>query len=380
MQHPWNSQTYAKEAAAAGVKPDVVAAVRIARDRVKTVHSDLPVILSLGHLGHLVDVSGRTLRKAVDRTEDFYRVFQVKKRAAPGRPQPARAFRTICVPHPPLMRTQRWIAQNVLNLIEPHSASFAFAPKRNLLGAAERHAGCRWLLKMDVRNFFEAIPESSVFEVFEALGYSRLVSFQLARICTRAIEPKHLSGSEPALPHPRLAEGHLPQGAPTSPMLANLAVRALDLKLEALSHSIGWLYTRYADDLAFSTKLPSTRAQAASFARRVATTLLSAGLTSNEQKTTIVPPGARKVVLGLLVDRDEPRLTREFRNNLETHLYALTSAAIGPIKHQAERKFASSIGMARHIRGLLAFAHMVDPAYAAGQYKRFNSVKWPGEE
>jgi RNA-directed DNA polymerase len=136
MQHPWNSQTYAKDAAAAGVAPDVVAAVRAARDQIKAVHPDLPVVVSLGHLAQLVDVSGRTLRKAVDRNEDFYRVFKVQKRSMPGRPKPARAFRTICVPHPPLMRTQRWIAQNILNLVEPHPASFAFTPKRNLLGAA----------------------------------------------------------------------------------------------------------------------------------------------------------------------------------------------------------------------------------------------------
>ncbi|MEZ6029316.1 MAG: reverse transcriptase family protein [Hyphomonadaceae bacterium] len=358
----------------------VVAAAKATRDRIKAVNSDLPVVLSLGHLAHLTDVSGRDLRLTVDRNEDAYRVFKVKKTAAPGRPKPARAFRTICVPKPHLMRTQRWIAQNILNVIEPHPASFAFAPKRNLVGAAVRHAGCGWLLKMDVQNFFEAIPERSVFEMFEGLGYSRLVAFQLARICTRLPETGNRPAQTPSMPHPQRPEGHLPQGAPTSPMLANLAVRKMDATLETLATGRGWVYTRYADDLAFSTKLPVDRKTVADLARDVAKVLLEQGLTSNEQKTSIIPPGARKIVLGLLVDRDEPRLSREFRNNLETHLYALTKASIGPLKHQTTRGFASSIGMERHIKGLLAFAHMVDPAYAAKQYARFNSVAWPGDD
>jgi RNA-directed DNA polymerase len=82
-------------------------------------------------------------------------------------------------------------------------------------------------------------------------------------------------------------------------------------------------------------------------------------------------------VLGLLVDGSQPRLTRNFRDNLETHLHALTAKHIGPKKHQDFRGFASLIGMRRHIYGLIAFAHYVEPAFAQRCYRRFNSVVWP---
>jgi RNA-directed DNA polymerase len=101
------------------------------------------------------------------------------------------------------------------------------------------------------------------------------------------------------------------------------------------------------------------------------------GLTPNDAKTVIAPPGARRIVLGLQVDGCAPRLTHDFRNNLQTHLYALTAAHIGPENHRRARGFASLIGMRRHISCLLAYAHYIEPAYAAHCYDQFNTVVGP---
>ena len=279
------------------------------------------------------------------------------------------------------MRTHRWIAQNILNAVEPHSASHAFAPGSNLVGAAERHAGCRWLVKMDVRRFFESIREPDVYRVFRELGYGALVAFEMARLCTRlpsahVVSARWTKEPEPAAPYRQCAVGHLPQGAPTSPMLANLAVRKLDEQLHALARECGWSYTRYADDLAFSTTEPRSRGRAMALAKLAERKLTAFGFMANRQKTTILPPGARKILLGVLVDRAEPHLTRAFRNNIETHLYALTHPKIGPKAHRNARGFASTIGMKRHVEGLIAFAHQVDATYARRLYASLNEVDW----
>lgn len=194
------------------------------------------------------------------------------------------------------MRTQRWIAQSILNVIEPHPASFAFAPRRNLIDAARRHAGCRWLVKLDLRNFFEAISEQRVYHVFKELGYGDLISFELARLCTHGPLSQDISSeiAASALPHAPEPPGFLPQGAPSSPMLANLAVHRLDHRLQTMADSKGWIYTRYADDLAFSTTAPTTREQARALAREVDREVRRFGLVCNKSKTTVVPPGARK--------------------------------------------------------------------------------------
>ncbi len=280
------------------------------------------------------------------------------------------------------MRTQRWIAQNILNVVEPHPASYAFAPGRDLVGAAERHAGCGWLVKMDVRHFFESIKEPVVYRVFRELGYSALVAFEMTRLCTRLHSAQYpfkarlLEEVQATIPYRKGAAGHLPQGAPTSPMLANLAVRRLDERIDALAGARDWTYTRYADDLAFSTTEPCTRGRAMALVTLAEREMSGFGLVANRQKTTIVPPGARKILLGVLVDRAKPHLTRAFRNNIETHLYALTNPKIGPAAHRNTRGFASTIGMKRHVEGLIAFAHQVDPAYAGRLYTDFNCIDW----
>lgn len=383
MKHPWSSQRFREGARAEGRSEGVIAAVEAAADAIKRTNPDLPVILTLGHLAHLAGVPVEALQIVAFRKEDSYRVFRVKKRGTPnGVAAPSRRYRTICVPHRDLMRAQRWIAQNILNAVPPHPVSYAFAPGRDLVGATKRHVEAKWLVKMDVRHFFESILEQRVYRVFRSLGYGALLSFQMARVCTRL--PHHQTSDvrlqerrgNTGLPYRRHRQGHLPQGAPTSPMLANLVMWPLDRRIDTLAARGGWTYTRYADDLAFSRRNTSTRGEAMHLAKAVEHELVQFGLINNREKTTIVPPGARKVLLGVLVDRERPRLTREFRNNVETHLFALANPKIGPAAHKAKRGFASTIGMRRHIEGLIAFAHQVDEDYGATLYLRLNDVDW----
>jgi RNA-directed DNA polymerase len=383
MIHPWSPQQFRKGARAVGRPEAVIVAAESAAAAIKRVHPDLPVVLTLHHLAHLAEVSAEDLQQVTFRKVDAYRIFRVKKRGVSGvSPAPPRRYRTICVPHPFLMQTQRWIAQNILNPIDPHPASFAFAPGRDLVGAAKRHVGSKWLLKMDVRHFFESISEQQVYRVFRSLGYGALLSFQMARICTRlpdhrrSTSPRPRGRGDAGLPYRRHESGHLAQGAPTSPMLANLTMRALDRRLSSLAQREGWTDTRYADDLAFSRSDKTSRIIVMHLARRVAHQLELAGLAHHREKTSVAPPGARKVLLGVLVDGDRPRLTHDFRNNVETHLFAITSKKIGPAAHRQKRGFASTIGMRRHIEGLIAFAHQVDPPYAAKLYEQLNTVDW----
>jgi RNA-directed DNA polymerase len=383
MNNPWSSQSFLVGAREAGRSSSMIAAAEQTAANIKSVHPDLPVVLTLNHLAHLVGVTAQELQNVVSRREDAYRVFRVKKRGSPNAvPAPPRRYRTICVPHPFLMRTQRWIAQNILNPITPHPSSHAFAPGSSLIKAAKQHTAARWLVKLDVRHFFESILEDQVYRVFRSLGYGALLSFQMSRICTRLPTETHLylhrapGQRSSRMPYSTLQKGFLPQGAPSSPMLANLAMRTLDRRLTELAQSTGWRYTRYADDLAFSTTAESTRARAVRLSRQVAHELEQIGLISHREKTSIAPPGARKLVLGIMVDREKPRLTRGFRNNIETHLFALTNKNLGPSAHRTKRGFTSIIGMRRHIRGLLAYAHLVDPAYASALESIYSGIDW----
>ena len=383
----WKPQPYIREAEQLGISQTVLNAAVAASETVVRVNPALPPILTLGHLAYLTGAGYGELRDWVRReVEDPYRVFRIQKRPL----DPTRkTFRTICVPERSLLNVQRWLSRNVLSHGRPHSASTAFAPKSTLLAAVQPHCGSRWLLKIDVRRFFESISELSIYKAFRRLGYQPLVSLELARLCTRVGPPSrlHTTARWVRRAPPDMATirkyavrrfGHLPQGAPTSPMLANLVMQDADIALSKVARAHGLIYTRYADDLTFSTRRNDfNRNEAADVVKHVYRILGRFGLEPNFAKTQIVPPRARKVVLGLLADLNEPRLTRDFKRKMRQHLYYLEDPNVGPIKHAERRGFSAIAGMKNHLFGLAAYASQVEPTYGASLVRRLNAVPWP---
>ena len=172
--------------------------------------------------------------------------------------------------------------------------------------------------------------------------------------------------------------GHFPQGAPTSPMLSNLAMKEFDKNVAIIARNNNLVYSRYADDLCLSTTNDN-------FSRKKAKNVISSiykqmgkiGLSPNITKTQIIPPGARKIVLGLLVDGDKPKLSREFRSKLRMHFFYTMRADIGPSLHAKNRGFDSVLGLKNHIEGLIAYAGQIDPKYANSCTVKMKSISWP---
>jgi RNA-directed DNA polymerase len=304
-----------------------------------------------------------------------YRQFLLKKRI-PGRSR----VRVISAPTPSLKAAQQWLVRRVLAYTEAHPASFAFHPDSSPVLAAEQHSNTKWLLKIDVEDFFHSVSEGSVAQVFTNLGFPKLLSFELARICT--IPVFRVNAPNPALRWTQIPayqsanEGALPQGAPTSPMLANLAMRPVDERLAQLARDHHFRYSRYADDLAFSTDGERSVADMRRFKRKVERVLNEAGFRPNRRKTVIRGPGARRIVLGLLVDGERPRLQRAFKDMIRLHLHYLTSPDFGPAKHAQARKTGIS-SLYHHVRGLISWAELVEKDFARDALTRFNSVDWP---
>lgn len=339
----------------------------------------LPAILTLGHFAHLTGSTYRYLREITARQRDPYRTFFIRKSNG-GR-------RLIAVPEPQLAAIQRWIVDNVLLALPHHAASYAYHRGASPLECAKRHLAARWLVKADIHDFFESISERRIYFVFRDCGYQPLVSLELARLCTRIStgesaklaqwRPERRSSGIPV--YRRDVMGHLPQGAPTSPLLSNLASELLDKVLQRVAEKYDVTFTRYSDDLAFSTGALFTHSSAASLLIEIENVLGAFGHALHRKKTSISPPGARKVVLGLLVNDDRLRLTREYRSRIANHVRGVEK--FGLATHAAHRHFASLWGMVRHINGLLAYADAVDPDFAAPLKKRLDqSLKaqsWP---
>jgi hypothetical protein len=172
--------------------------------------------------------------------------------------------------------------------------------------------------------------------------------------------------------------GHLPQGAPSSPMLANLAVREFDVEVTQIADRYGLTFTRYADDLIFSTSSRDfTRKQCSLVVDEVYQAMWGAGLSPNITKTLVSPPGARKIVLGLNVEGETPHLPREFKDKLRQHLHFLLRPDVGPVHHARAKGFASTVGLKHHLQGLVSFARQIEPRYGRSCAESLALVAWP---
>lgn len=375
----WSPQQYTVEAKKQGLSVETIEAAIEQIERVALGELKLPAILSLNHLANRTKVPYQYLRRVVDRSDhETYRKFSIRKRSG-GR-------RFIHVPAPSLSHVQKWINAYILRNVPVHRCSFAFAPGSSIFDCASRHCGAQWLIKMDITGFFESVSEIQAFRVFKELGYQPLVSLELARIVTIAPasqSPRHrdpvwkVKQANTSIPsYSTGALGYLPQGAPTSPMLSNLVMKTIDGEIYAAAKDAGLVYTRYSDDLTFSTRLRNfRRGQASEFIHHIEKILSPAGFRPQHRKTTIVPPGSRKIVLGLVVDGNKPRLRREFKDNLRLHIHYLEK--VGPTEHAKARDFHTIWGMKSHLRGLIDFANMIEPDYAAALLQRFKNVDWP---
>jgi hypothetical protein len=370
----WRPHTYRRSGEQRGIDETVLDNAIAVGQAIVAVNRSLPPVFSLRHLAYLADVDYGFIRAVVSRElPDPYKVFRIRKRSAPNG---AKRFRIICVPDPELMRVQRWITTRILSKGVAHPASTAYSKGSKIYEAAEHHCSCKWMIKFDVVNFFESISEIGVYRAFRSFGYQPLVAFEMSRLCTRLGTAtlsrfrqrwQSNSGAYDAIAAYRFSRmGHLPQGAPTSPMLANLAVNDFDSKMQRIADNHGLIYTRYADDLTLSTSdRRFNRERIGALITEVYSAMAQAGFSPNKTKTRIAPPGARKIVLGLLVDVEKPRLPRKFKATLRQHLYYVAHPNIGPAKHAARRGFVSVLGLRHHIEGLIAFARQIEPAFGA---------------
>ncbi|MDX8327345.1 reverse transcriptase family protein [Agrobacterium tumefaciens] len=377
VMQSWSPQQYRYDGVQHGVSDETIESVIARVELIAAVNPSITPVLTLRHLSELCGVEYGFLRRIVSRSTVPYRVFSLRKRI-PGRTR----HRLICVPRKELKAAQDWIVRNILRHTKAHAASFAYHPKSRPEFGAQRHCGCDYLLKIDITDFFHSVSEGRIFRVFAELGFSELLAFELARLTTIIAQgterPDWIAAARwPAIPAYQTSyEGFLPQGASTSPMLSNLAMLALDARIAGMASDAGLVYTRYADDLTFSGRKPHDLKSMKRFKRKVFDVLNEAGFRPNLRKTSIRGPGARRIVLGMLVDGPRPRLAKEFKDDLRKHLHYLRSKDYGPAKHAAANKTSIS-AMFHMVRGLIGWATRVEPQYGRSCLVEFRKVVWP---
>ena len=320
-------------------------------------------ILSLKHFAKLVNVDYSYLRRIVGRKIDPYKTIEQQKRSG--------ETRLISAPEKHLQDTQRWILDYVLSDAKTHPLSFAYENGKSILECAKIHVGMRWMIKLDLRNFFDSIKENRIYKVFRELGYPSLVSFEMTRICTRSQgfnSIKKVANKYPVI-HTYLygASGCLPQGAPTSGKLANIVCYGLDEEINRLAIRNRFTYSRYSDDIFLSTCDSFNRKKAQQIISCVNNFIHKEGFSLQKKKTHIITPGARKIVLGLTVTDQGVKPMRGFRKQIESDIHGVKK--FGLVQHVQHRHYHSIFSFINHVDGCIAFVYGID-SQLGDRYKK----------
>jgi RNA-directed DNA polymerase len=292
--------------------------------------------------------------------------------------KPSGSFRLIEAPKPRLKQFQRKLLDAILLPIPPHDAAHGFRPGRSVTTFVAPHVGQTIVLKMDLVDFFVSITSARVIAIYLTAGYPEAVARILTGLCTNTVPLSvwNLLDMEPDLARSTATwrsrrlyrEPHLPQGAPSSPALANLAAYRLDARLAGLALTAEARYTRYADDLVFSGGEAFART-IARFPTHVAAIALEEGFHVQHRKTRVMRQGVRQRAAGVVINQ-KSNITRNDYEQLKAIL--CNCARHGP--HSQNR--AGVADFRAHLAGRVAHVARLNPERGERLVRLFERIDW----
>lgn len=286
------------------------------------------------------------------------------------------AIRLIEAPKGRLKQMQRQILTGILDKIPPHPAAHGFIKGRSIKTFTAQHVAQMVVLRIDLSDFFPSFCGARIQTIFRTIGYPEPVADLLGGICTNAA-PRDVwnnsgTGLDPLIlqeARALYARPHLPQGAPTSPALANVGAYRADCRLAGLAEASDASYTRYADDIVFSGAERFT-ASVNRFAAHAAAILIEEGFEVNHRKTRIMRQNVRQHLAGLVVNR-HPNIARVDFDRLKA---TLTNC----VRHGPESQNRAGHPQFRaHLEGRVAFVEMVNPERGARLRRLLQKIQWP---
>lgn len=276
--------------------------------------------------------------------------------------------RLLEAPKPRLKAIQRRLAHELLERIPMHEAAHGYRRGHSVVTYATPHVGRAIVLRFDLRHFFPSIRSSRVHALFRTAGYPAAVARRLTGLCTNVVPEevwRTLGGREGLIYSSR----HLPQGAPTSPALANLCAYRLDCRLAGLARAVGARYTRYADDLAFSGNDRLERC-ARRFQVQVCRIALEEGFEVHTRKSRFMRCGTCQQLVGIVVN-ERPNIHRREYERLKAILF--NCSRHGPDSQNRERRS----DFRAYLLGRIAYVAQLNPPRGRRLRSLFDRIVWP---
>lgn len=314
----------------------------------------LPVLATPSDVASALGLQIRELRWLAFHSEATTRTHYVRFTV----PKKSGGTRELAAPHRKLARAQHWILEQVLAKVPTHDAAHGFVKGRGTRTNAAPHLGADVLVNCDLEDFFGTITVHRVLGLFAELGYSPAVATIFALLCTEA--PRRVVEYAGQLLHVATGPRCLPQGASTSPAISNLVTRRLDARFAGLARKLGFVYTRYADDLTFSaTGEGSAKALLGYLLARVRHVTEDEGFRVNEKKTRVLRQSCSQRVTGIVVNSGVPTVPRATLRRLRAILHAAATTGLAAQNRDGHPDFAA------WVRGMISYVHMVNPVQAA---------------
>ena len=287
---------------------------------------DLPELESFDDLVRELRLSANLVYwLSMEDSDGKYKTFNINKKSG--------GKREINCPAYSLKIVQRWVLYNILYKIKASKNSYGFiksSEKKNakspLVKVAERHRYNLYLMKLDLKDFYPSIHRDKVFNLFRNIGYNREVSSYLTNIC--------------------VYNNQLPQGAVTSAYLANLICRHLDVRIAGYCNKNNIVYTRYADDMAFSCDDRELLKKSYNLFKFIAE---DEGFSINNGKTRFCSPICHKEILGITINDNLLKAPKQMKRMVRQRIHQ--QVATGNYEDINE------------LRGYIAYISQIEPGY-----------------
>ena len=247
-----------------------------------------PFVFDTSQLSNLMLKDKSKMFKVIRNINDYYRPITLKKKNG--------KVRRINAPQYPLTYMQHAILHKILVKIPVSKYATAYKKGATLYKNAEPHVGKKYLLKLDITDFFGSITFFQVYSaVFNTCRYPKQIGWLLTTLCCK--------------------DDVLPQGAATSPAISNIVMKSFDDNIGRWCLKHGIVYTRYCDDMTFSSDEPLFHVY-----KKVEAMLDEMGFALNTKKTKFVSNGTRQSVTGLTVN-EKVSVPRGYKRELRQQLY-----------------------------------------------------------
>lgn len=299
----------------------------------------LPVIFDDTHVNLILRIPDGYL--STESIHNSYHTFYINNHSK---------IRTITAPSVNLKKRQRWILDNILYKKESSIFAHGFEPNKSIVTNAMQHINNEYVVCIDIKDFFPSIKNVQVEEIFQQLGYTKSASSRLTELCC--------------------IHGALPQGAPTSPHLANIICSKLDLELNNIAQKYSCCYTRYADDITFSSKNDIK-----GIISEIQEPISRYGFNINSSKTSFFTSGKPKFITGLIVQNGKMRVPKRYKRELKKEIYYCKK--FGVSNHLNNIKSKKFINYREYLYGKAYYIHMVEKEEGTKFLNQLDEISWP---